>query len=149
MPPLQRRHRSGGRVARRGTSPRSRGTRDAGRACPPHSSRAAGRQEGAPRSSRPGKVRHAISPGRAPPRPRLVPINAARSVKAGGGVILLRRRSNALEEGREMNFFATMPKFGYQIGIAFEIVPYALLVHLRNPIQRSIISRPFVGSRSV
>ena len=46
-------------------------------------------------------------------------------------------------------FLATTPGFGHQIDIALKIVPHALLVYLRNPIQQSIISRPFVGSRSV
>ena len=48
-----------------------------------------------------------------------------------------------------VNFFLTTPGFGHQLDIAFKIVPHALFVNLHNPIQWSVISRPFVGSRSV
>ena len=40
----------------------------------------------------------------------------------------------------QMIFFATTPGFGHQIDIPFKIVPRALFVYLRNPIQRSIMS---------
>ena len=44
-----------------------------------------------------------------------------------------------------VNFFPTTPGFGHQLDIAFKIVPHALFVNLHNPIQWSVISRPFVG----
>ena len=53
-------------------------------------------------------------------------------------------RESSLDE-----LFATSSGFRHQIDIALKIVPHALFVYLGNPIQRSIISRPFVGSRSV
>ena len=50
---------------------------------------------------------------------------------------------------RTMDFFATTSGFGHQIDIAYKITPRALFDYLRNLIQRFIISRPYVGSRSV
>ena len=68
--------------------------------------------------------------------------------KEGGQLIVLYTVS-PLGLGIMGGFFLTTPDFGHQIDIAFKIVPHALFVNLHNPIQRSVISRPFVDSRLV